>query len=187
MEAIAPRHALPSNATVHDLYSHWYPLYAKLHCLAAACEHMRRSCCPRRVESEVFMRECMCSCSRTYLGHHASPANTKGGSQRSTSIISASVSYSARSCANRMHTQFFSGASFSHAVFNAWGPEATRLRSRLRMRGAYREMPTYGASLRARFAIILGKANRCDYECLSSAATGPLRFFAKQLDFLPNT
>ena len=118
MEAIAPRHALPSNATVHDLYSHWYPLYAKLHCLAAACEHMRRSCCPRRVESEVFMRECMCSCSRTYLGHQASPANTKGGSPRSTSIISASVLYSARSCANRMHTQFFSGASFSHAVFN---------------------------------------------------------------------
>ena len=118
MEAIAPRHALPSNATAHDLYSHWYPLYAKLHCLAAACEHMRRSCCPHRVESEVFMRECMCSCSRTYLGHQASPANTKGGSPRSTSIISASVLYSARSCANRMHTQFLSGASFSHAVFN---------------------------------------------------------------------
>ena len=56
-----------------------------------------------------------------------------------------------------------------------WGPEATRLRSRLRMRGAYREMPTYGARLRARFAIILGKANRCDYECLSSAATGRLK------------
>ena len=50
---------------------------------SAACEHMRRSCCPRRVESEVFMRECMCSCSRTYLGHQASPANTKGVSPRS--------------------------------------------------------------------------------------------------------
>ena len=57
-----------------------------------------------------------------------------------------------------------------------WGPEATRLRSRLRMRGAYREMPTYGARLRARFAIFLGKANRCDYECLSSAATGQFYF-----------
>ena len=77
------RCALPSTPTGHDLYSHWYPLYAKLHCLAAACEHMRRSCCPRRVESEVFMRECMCSCSRTYLGHQASPANTKGVSPRS--------------------------------------------------------------------------------------------------------
>ena len=74
--------------------------------------------CPRRVESEVFMRECMCSCSRTYLGHQASPANIKGVSPRSTSIISASVLYSARSCENRMHTQFLSGASFSHAVFN---------------------------------------------------------------------
>jgi len=61
MEAIAPRHALPSNATAHDLYSHWYPLYAKLHRLAAACEHMRRSCCPRRVESERY------SCVRAYL------------------------------------------------------------------------------------------------------------------------
>ena len=118
MEAIAPRHALPSNATVHDLYSHWYPLYAKLHCLAAACEHMRRSCRPRRVESEVFMRECMCSCSRTYLGHQASPANTNGGSPRSTSIISASVLYSARSCAKRRNAQFFSGASFLHGTFN---------------------------------------------------------------------
>ena len=68
--------------------------------------------------SEVFMRECMCSCPRTYLGHQASPANTKGVSPRSTSIISASVLYSARSCTNRMHTQFFSSASFSHAVFN---------------------------------------------------------------------
>ena len=173
MEAIAPRHALPSNATAHDLYSHWYPLYAKLHCLAAACEHMRRSCCPRRVESEVFMRECMCSCSRTYLGHQASPANIKGVSPRSTFIISASVLYSARSCANRMHTQFFTLQRcklFARGL--QWGPEATRLRSRLRMRGAYREMPTYGARLRARFAIFLGKANRCDYECLSSAATG---------------
>ena len=27
-----------------------------------------------------------------------------------------------------------------------WGPEATRLRSRLRMRGAYREMPTYNTA-----------------------------------------
>ena len=32
----------------------------------------------RRVESEVFMRACMSSCSRDYLGHQASPASTKG-------------------------------------------------------------------------------------------------------------
>ena len=93
-------------------------IVCKLHCLAAACEHMRRSCCPRRVESEVFMRACMSSCSRAYLGHQASPASTKGVSPRSTSIISASLLQTLASCANRMHAQFFSRASFSHGVFN---------------------------------------------------------------------
>ena len=93
-------------------------IVCKLHCLAAACEHMRRSCCPRRVESEVFMRACMSSCSRAYLGHQASPASTKGVSPRSTSIISVSLLQTLASCANRRNTQFFSGASFSHGVFN---------------------------------------------------------------------
>ena len=45
-----------------------------------------------------------------------------------------------------------------------WGPEATCLRSRLRMREAYRSKPTCGASLRGRLALIFGKAKRCHCE-----------------------
>ena len=41
-----------------------------------------------------------------------------------------------------------------------WGPEATRLRSRLRMRSACHAKPRNGARLRAALAIFFGKANR---------------------------
>ena len=44
------------------------------------------------------------------------------------------------------------------------GPEATSLRSRLRMRSAYRAKPTCGASLRAALAIFFRKANAAHCE-----------------------
>eukprot|EP00966_Prymnesium_polylepis_P148025 3419399-Prymnesium_polylepis.2 len=34
-----------------------------------------------------------------------------------------------------------------------------------------RAIPAYGARLRARFALIFGKANRCTVKCLSGGAT----------------
>ena len=118
-QAIAPQRAPPSFiCNSPRLVKPWISIVCKLHCLAAACEHMRRSCCPRRVESEVFMRACMSSCSRAYLGHQASPASTKGVSPRSTSIIYASLLQTLASCAKRRNAQFFSGASFLHGLFN---------------------------------------------------------------------
>ena len=63
--------------------------------------------------------------------------------------------------------QDFSGASFSHGVFNLWGLEATCLQSRLRVRSACHAELSAGERreaserLRARLAFLfLGKAKR---------------------------
>ena len=52
-----------------------------------------------------------------------------------------------------------------------WGPEATRLRSRLRMRSACHAKPRNGARLRAALAIFFGKANAVHGNRLSGGAT----------------
>ena len=61
-----------------------------------------------------------------------------------------------------------------------WGPEATRLRSRLHMRSACHAKPRNGARLRAVLAIFFGKANAVHGNTiglrLSGSATHPVRF-----------
>ena len=53
-----------------------------------------------------------------------------------------------------------------------WGPEATRLRSRLHMQSACHAKPRNGARLRAALAIFFGKANAVHGNRLSGGATG---------------
>ena len=73
----------------------------------------------------------------------------------------------ARSCAKRMHAAFFRGESFLHGGPSLQYGICTMgtggdliLQCPLRMRGAYRAIPVYGASLRARIAKFLGNAIR---------------------------
>jgi hypothetical protein len=56
-----------------------------------------------------------------------------------------------------------------------WGPEATRLRSRLHMQSACHAKPRNGARLRAALAIFFGKANAVHGNRLSGGATGQIR------------
>ena len=126
---------------------------------------MRRACRPCRMVQEVFMRACMPRCSQAYLGHQTRAASTKSASPRCSPSPPHRCCRTLASCANRRNAQFLSGSSFSHRVFNRHCTlQVTCLQSRLRMRSAYRAKPTCGASLRARFALICGKANRCHCE-----------------------
>ena len=81
----------------------------------------------------------------------------------------------ARSCAKRRNAQFFSGASFSHGVFNGdWRRRC--IQSRLRMRSACHAELRNGARLRVRLAFFLGKAKRfvCEWNICRCNAPGTL-------------
>ena len=52
----------------------------ELHCLAAACKHMKRSCGPWHVVSLCIMRACIPSYSQACLRHEASSVSTKSAS-----------------------------------------------------------------------------------------------------------
>ena len=92
-------------------------IVCKLHCLAAACEHMRRSCCPRRVESEVFMRACMSQCSQAYLSHRARTASTKRASLRSSTNFAAAALKRCSSSLRRRMLLLFNAATDRRGTF----------------------------------------------------------------------
>ena len=93
-------------------------IVCELHCLPAACEHMRRACRPCRMVQEVFMRACMPRCSQAYLGHQTRAASTKSASPRCSPSPAHRCWRTLASCANRRNAQFLSGAMDSHRVFN---------------------------------------------------------------------
>ena len=93
-------------------------IVCELHCLPAACEHMRRACRPCRMVSEVFMRACMPRCSQAFLGHQTTAASTKSASLRCSPSPPHRCWRTLASCANRRNAQFINGASFRHGTFN---------------------------------------------------------------------
>ena len=93
-------------------------IVCELHCLPAACEHMRRACRPCRMVHDVFMGACMPSCSRAYLPHQTRAASTKSASPRPSTHFAVAGLLALGSCARRRHAAIFRGASFSRGVFN---------------------------------------------------------------------
>ena len=115
MHSIAQQYVPVPNAAVHHLYCQRFETVCELRCSSTACESATRS---HHAVGRHNMRARTSTDPQADPRYRASTASAKSASSRSLSIVAAGVSWLLPDSRPRRRTPRFSGASFSHGVFN---------------------------------------------------------------------